>query len=420
MLGWELAPHATGGLGVACSKLARSLSEQGAEVLFVLPRARGDEDAGGAKVRSCPAPRGAGSVHGERWGPHSLDAGVRTREFDSALRPYMSADEYRRQHFDRRASGGGHAELTGGYGPTLFEEVQRFAQGVEEAAEGESFDVIHAHDWMTFAAGRRVSERLGRPLICHVHSTERDRRPFDPDPRIEHEEQRAFEVADRIVCVSEFAAEALCERYDIERARVRTVHNAGDHGGSLSLSSEARPPKRSPRVLFLGRLTDQKGPLTFLEACAKVFSREPEAEAYVCGEGELSGACLRRAEELGIADRVTFTGFVSSAAVHEMYAAADVFVLPSVSEPFGLTPLEALAAGTPALVSRQSGVAEVLSSSVQFDHWNVDDLAQKILAVLRFPTLARELVAAGRAELRRLGWDASALTLLRVYEEVAS
>ncbi|MFT5049269.1 MAG: glycogen(starch) synthase [Chlamydiales bacterium] len=396
MLGWELSPHLTGGMGLACSRLARSLTQQGTEVLFLLPHALGDEDAGAAEVRACD--RSATPV-------------------DASLRPYQTRAEYDLQHAAQARGPSRRQDFKGGYGATLIDEVARYADVVTDLCLDEDFDVIHAHDWMTYAAGLRIKARTGKPLVCHVHSSERDRRPFDPDPEIERREQAGFDGADRIVCVSDFAQDALTYHYDVDPVRVRTVHNAvdADFGAAAQAGAQTARP---PRVLFLGRLTAQKGPLYFLEAAAKVLARMPEVEFLVSGEGELLDACRARCRELGIAEQVHFTGFVQAADVPQMYAESDAYVMPSVSEPFGLTALEALACGVPVLLCRQSGAAEVLKSSVQFDHWDVDDLARKILAVLRFPSLREQLVIAGRAELRGLGWDASALRLQRVYDEV--
>jgi len=396
MLGWELSPHLTGGMGIACSRLARSLTQQGTQVLFVLPHAMGDEEAGSADVRAC-------------------DRSV--RPVDSSLRPYQTRSQYEQQrerlvHQDLPRSG-----FQGGYGANLIDEVARYADVVSDLCRDDEFDLIHAHDWMTYAAGLRIKARTGKPLVCHVHSSERDRRPFDPDPEIERREQAGFDGADRIVCVSNFAQEALTDHYDVDPVRVRTVHNAidADYGDSVAWDPD---PARPPRVLFLGRLTEQKGPLHFLEAASQVLNRMPLVEFRVSGEGELLEDCKRRARELGIEESVRFTGFLQGSEVPRMYADCDAYVMPSVSEPFGLTALEALACDVPVLLCRQSGAAEVLKSSVQFDHWDVDDLARKILAVLRFPALRQQLVVAGRRELRSLGWDASALRLQHLYEEV--
>lgn len=418
MLGWEYPPHISGGLGTACHGLTRGLHERGAHVTLVLPRVHGDEDTTTAEVVGCnragAQPRAA----------EDADANARV-EIRSPLRPYMSAQDYagRLAGLLRRAPppapepAADQDVFTGAYGRDLAEEVARYAQAVLAALEGRSFDVVHAHDWMTYPAGLLVKARTGKPLVCHVHACEFDRSGLRGDAGIRAIEQLGFDGCDRIVCVSRFTAQVLRHHYDVDEDKLRVVHNAVLRNGAL-------PRRRRtgalgvPIVLFLGRITHQKGPDYFLQAAARVLSVEPRVRFVMSGSGDLLPSMVERAAKLGLARRVSFTGFLRGEEVERMYAMADLYVMPSVSEPFGLTSLEAAALDVPVLVSRQSGVAEVLPHAIKVDFWDVEDLADKILAVLKRPALRRQMVEEGRTVLPRLRWDRSADRLMKVFGEL--
>jgi glycosyltransferase involved in cell wall biosynthesis len=432
MLGWEFPPHATGGLGAACEGLARGLVESGARVRVVVPRQFGDEAfeglVGANRVRFS---RRAGSA-AEDAGPEVARA-LETRAVASSLQPYESAAAYERRvggggpgpvvsvhgagvsahgagvsahGVGARASGSRSFEFLGGYGPQLGLEVERYADVVAALAADEPFDVIHAHDWMTIPAALAVKARTGRPLVLHVHSCEWDRSP-EPDPAILSIEQAGLDGADSVMCVSRFTRDLLLERYRIEPERLGVLHNAV-HRPSRP-ARPARPRIRAqtddPLVLFLGRMTHQKGPGYFLEAAARVLDAEPSVRFVMAGAGDLLGETIEQAAELGIARRVRFTGGLRGPEVDELYARADVYVMPSVSEPFGLTTLEALCLETPVVLSRQSGVAEVLPRSIQVDYWDTEGMADRILALLHRPELARQVVEQGREDMASLTWN---------------
>lgn len=387
MLGWEFPPWISGGLGTACHGLVRGLAGRGVEVTFVLPRAPG-----------------ASPSFVELVGCEDEPAGVETVPLASALRPYQSAREY-------AAAGGG------AYGGDLMDEVERYARAAAALGSGRSFDLVHAHDWMTYPAGLALAASSGRPLVCHLHASEVDRAGPSGDARIHAIEQRGFDGADRVVCVSRYTADVVRRHYAVDEGKLAVVHNAVERSEPLA-RSERRRRLRGPVVLFLGRVTFQKGPGYFLEAAARVLALEPRVKFVVCGDGDLWPAVVERAAELGIARAVHFTGFLRGDEVRRAYALADVYVMPSVSEPFGIAPLEALALDVPVLVSRQSGVREVLQSGLAFDYWDVDDLARKILALVRKPRLRRRLARRGRAELEGLRWEDRARRMIEVYEEV--
>ena len=425
MLGWEFPPHISGGLGTACRGIVGGLASMGVEVLLVLPRLHGDEEAGGARLRAAgdvPLPPGGAEAVGSAAG---LPGSLQLAYVDSPLRPYQTrssyADMLRRLRRSERRAGPADPRaravpLEGGYGPDLAAEVERYARAVAEIAREEDFDVVHAHDWMTFPAGLLARRVSGRPLVCHVHASEWDRSGADADAGICAIEQTALDRADRVVCVSHFTRGVLAANYRLDLERTRVVHNAVTR-------SDARARRHirtngAPTVLFLGRLTRQKGPEFFLRAAARVAERQPEARFVVAGDGDLREELIERAARLGLARRVFFTGFLSPEEVERAYAEADVYVMPSVSEPFGITPLEALALDTPVIVSRHSGVAEALGSSPKVDYGDVEDLAAKVLALLERPALREALVRAGQAEIAALRWERSAARLLDVYREL--
>jgi glycosyltransferase involved in cell wall biosynthesis len=381
MLGWEFPPHISGGLGTACAGIVRGLAGRGVRVLFVLPRLAGGEQAAGAEI---------------------LGADVEMRAVASRLQPYAAIAEPR---------------ITGLYGRDLEAEVNRYAVAVARIAARERFDLVHAHDWMTWPAAIRAARAAGVPLVVHVHSLEHDRAGPRANAAIAAIEQRGLDAADAVVCVSRYTADQVKRRYGTAGAKLRVVHNATSPGDSP-------PPPRGPRhiddpvVLFLGRVTYQKGPEAFLEAAARVVRAVPRVKFVVAGSGDLLPSLVERAARLGLARHVHFTGFLRGADVEKAWSAADVFVMPSVSEPFGIAPLEAAARDVPAIVSRQSGVTEVLRGALMVDSWDVDDLANKIVALLHRPPLRRELVARGRLDASRLTWEGQAALLRRLYEEL--
>jgi len=425
MLGWEFPPHISGGLGTACEGITSGLTSIGSEVLFVVPRLFGDEDPRGAWMLDAgdvALPPGAQSAREAA----ELHERLQLAYVDSPLRPYQTRPGYAemlrrlRRSVPRPVASDAHprARLTpfeGGYGPTLAAEVERYAHAVSEIARCEHFDVIHAHDWMTFPAGLLARRVSGRPLVCHVHASEWDRSGSDADAGIVRIEQEALDRADRIVCVSHFTREVLARNYRLDPERTRVVHNA-------ITRKDAREhrhvrPDQPPTVLFLGRLTRQKGPGFFLDAAARIAERRPDVRFVVSGDGDLREDLIERAAELGLGRSVFFTGFLGPEDVERAYAEADVYVMPSESEPFGLVALEALALDTPVIISRQSGVAEALRSSPKVDFGDVNDLAAKVILLLERPELREALVQAGQDELAHLRWEKSAEQLTSIYRE---
>ena len=402
MLGWEFPPRISGGLGTACHGITGGLAGRGIEIVLVLPRSGGEPPLRRTRIRGCQGiePQDASLPGGQNsaW-----------RECVSLLRAPGSLQAY----------ASATPTFSGGYGPQLMGEVGKYAQAVLKVAKSERFDLVHAHDWMTYPAGLALAEEHRRPLVCHVHACEFDRNHRWPDARIRGVEGLAFDHADRIVCVSRYTARTVQARYPVDCDKLRVVHNGVD----LAQQGSEGPWPRTvpgPLVLFLARVTEQKDPWTFLEAAARVLAHEPQATFVLAGSGDLWPRLVERAAELGIASRVRFPGFLEGEELARMYAATDVYVLPSRSEPFGITPLEAAARGAAVIVSRQSGVSEVLHSALRFRVGDVDGLARRILRLLRHPRLRSRLARDARVELAGLGWDRSAEVLEGVFREVAA
>lgn len=406
MLGWEYPPHISGGLGTACQGLTEGLARHGVKISFLVPRAHGDEEVLGISLLGCErAPTLA-----------SEDGGVEALAAETALLPYLGDRAYRRHLARLRAAATEGERPRPAYGPDIFAEVQRYAQAARAIAREQVFDLVHAHDWMTFEAATAVARDAGVPLVVHVHSCEHDRSGAAPDLRIQAIEQQGLRNADAIVCVSRYAARVLQAHYEVDPEKLHIVHNA------TSAPRRPLPPIDrtidEPIVLFLGRVTFQKGPGWFLLAAARVLREMARVKFVVAGSGDLLHAMVETAAALGIGRQVHFTGFLRGDDLERIFGLADIYVMPSVSEPFGISPLEAAERGVPVILSRQSGVAEVLGSSLAVNHWDVEALAQAILALLRSPALRRRMVERARLEVDALSWEGQALRVRQVYQEV--
>ena len=390
MFGWEFPPFNSGGLGVACQGLSRALVSHDAQIIFVLPK---------------KLPVSQEQIK-------FLFAGIeRLKVADTALSGYLGPESYR--HLRDCIPGGV-------YGDDLFAEVIRYAQLVPDLIAGESFEVIHALDWLSFLAGIEAKRISGKPLIVHVHATSFDHSGGEgADGRIYAIEKKGFERADAIVAVSHFTKRMIVERYGISPDKIHVVHNGVE--GSLGEAQDSKKPilafKRPGEklILFLGRLTLQKGPDYFLTAAQKMLIHYPRARFVIAGSGDMEWSLMRQAIALGIANRVHFTGFVRGEELSALYRGADLYVMPSVSEPFGIAALEALRYNTPVIVSKQSGVSEVLTHALRVDFWDTDELANKMIAVLQNPALASQLRREGRYQALAQTWEKAASLCLALY-----
>ena len=365
MFGWEFPPHIAGGLGTACEGIVKGLAHNGVEVLFVMPSASGDEDQSCARIINASDV----AVNNVSDSVEEFINKVKFINVDSSLVPYVDPSEYyeaiekmKKEHVSETSVGFGQKfKFSGKYGANLLEEVSRYAQVGGTIAMQNEFDVIHAHDWLTYLAGIAAKELTGKPLVVHVHATSFDRGSDDMvDSRV---------YSDKI-------------------------------------------------VTFLGRITFQKGPEYFIEAAAKVLKRTPNVRFVMAGSGDMMNKAIRQVARLGISDRFHFTGFLRGKEVQKMFALSDVYIMPSVSEPFGISPLEAMRSNVPAIISHQSGAAEVLKYALKVDFWDVDAMADDIYALLQYPALARFATKQGYDEVNELKWNGATAKLKKVYESV--
>ena len=403
MFGWEFPPTISGGLGTACYGMTKALVERGHRVTFVVPSLPGpDRPSHVALLAAGDFPAGPGK---------DLQAGITVNPVDSPLRPYMAESDYGMFREGSLLSSPGH------YGPDLFDEVQRYGEAAALIARRVSFDVIHAHEWLSVPAALHARRESGRPFIFHVHALEFDRSGGSMNPGIFEVERQGLAEADHVIAVSHFTKSMIAERYGIDADKVTVVHNAVSRG-EAALAYGVVKAQGEKNVLFLGRITHQKGPLYFVEAAAKVLSVLPEVTFVMAGSGDLMPRMVERVAELGMGSRFLFTGFLRGGEVERMYAASDLYVMPSVSEPFGIAPLEAMLYDVPVIISRQSGVSEVLHHALKVDFWDVDDLAGKICAALTWGALTREMIERSREELRALTWARAAREIEDVYKKV--
>jgi glycosyltransferase involved in cell wall biosynthesis len=313
--------------------------------------------------------------------------------------------------FAEQTGSGGH------YGDDLFSEVARYAMSATRRVAGQKYDLVHAHDWMTFPAGVEIARRAGAPLLVHVHSLEHDRAGHGADVDIVAVERQGLEHATRVIAVSYYTRGLINQVHGTPLDKISVVHN-GVYARETVEAYTGQRTSKGPVVLFLGRVTFQKGPEYFVQAAARVLEHVPDAVFNMAGSGDMLPRMKALAEELGIAKSFRFPGFLRGAEVERAFSTADVYVMPSVSEPFGIAPLEAMSYDRPVIVSKQSGVSEVLRHALKVDFWDVDKIASQIVALLELPELRHVIVEEAREEIRHIHWDAAAETLVPIYESV--
>ena len=424
MFGWEFPPHIAGGLGTACYGMTKGLAANGVEVLFVMPSASGDEDQSCVRILNASD---TPIIESESEDVKDYLQKVQFYRIGTNMIPYADPEEFtdivnrERLLLDKqyRIQYGKKYKFSGKYGSNLMEEVARYAlAGASIAREHkDEFDVIHAHDWLTYLAGIAAKEATGKPLVVHVHATSFDRGSEDQiDTRVYSMERRGMEAADKVIAVSELTRNICINKYGISPDKVVAVHNAVDFSGAEGVDVERGVKDKV--VTFLGRVTYQKGPGYFIEAAAKVLKKCDNVRFVMAGSGDMLNKCIRHVARLGISDKFHFTGFLRGADVTRMFALSDVYVMPSISEPFGISPLEAMRTNVPSIISKQSGVAEVLDYALKVDFWDVDAMADAIYGLLRYPALSHVASTYGRGEVDSLKWNAAAAKIKDVYESV--
>lgn len=432
MLGWEYPPHISGGLGVACEGLTNALSRRGVEVTFVVPHLYGEESRG--NITLLDASQGSPKLSNAM--KTSIQGGLQTIQIPAFLKPYWSASEYQsamteeisveeffeRLGFAREDSGRPQAKAQpkAHYGRSIFDEVDRYALNVMARLAEETFDIVHAHDWMTFPAGITLAATTGKPLIVHVHSLEFDRSGEFGDPKIHAIEYAGLQAATRIIAVSHFTKRLIHERYDVPLDKISVIHN-GTYQSKIRRQNRDDLGHNNKRiVLFLGRVTMQKGPEYFIEAAKKVLSHVPDVMFVMAGSGDQLDRMVESVRESGLKEHFFFTGFLKKDEVEKMFSIADLYVMPSVSEPFGIAALEAINYEVPVIISKQSGVSEVIRHALKVDFWDTDRMADLIINVLLHPELSSNLLEMSQRELSSLHWESAAAKADEVYQEIIS
>jgi glycosyltransferase involved in cell wall biosynthesis len=438
MLGWEFPPFISGGLGTACYGLTKAMSSIGTDVMFVLPRPVSTPFSTHVRLVS-PRPGSALASPSTEFRLDEFEH-VTFRTVNAQLSPYSNPGEYEREIEERtRAAaaqaaaaspavsaaattvGAPPAAVGANYAGDMLAETQRYAMLASEIARQESFDVVHAHDWMTFPAGLAVAALKGVPLVIHVHSTEFDRSGLHIDQRIYDIERRGMHGAMRIIAVSTLTKNLITHHYGIDPNKVEVVYNAIETNGNGMFDEEKYKIHKDEKiVLFLGRITMQKGPEYFLAAAKKVLEVMDNVKFVMAGSGDMIRRTIEMAASMGIGHKVLFTGFLRGGDVEKVFKMADLYVMPSVSEPLGIAPLEAMSHDVPVIISKQSGVSEVVQHALKVDFWDINEMANKIIAVLKHPPLASTLRQHGSFEIRRMSWVDAARACVGVYEQAVS
>lgn len=392
MFGWELPPDNTGGLGVACHGLTRGLSQHGVPISFALPR---QLSVNVSHMRVLP----------------NLFPGVSVTAINSPITGYLDKTQYHKYLSQARA------RSMRMFGPSLYDEVQRFSEIALSWSQSQPHSLIHAHDWMTYPAAQRAAAFSKKPFVAHIHATEYDRTGGNVNGQIAELEYQGLSAADKVIAVSNYTKQMIKRYYLVPEEKIAVVHNGIDAVEFTPQDIRQVFPD-DDIVLFVGRLTFQKGVDYFLRAAQRVLQTRPNTVFLVVGKGDMQQQLIMQAAQLGIGQRVIFTGFLQGAQLRAVYQMADAFVMPSVSEPYGLVALEAIASGTPVILSKQSGVSETLEHVMRVDFWDVSKMAQQIITILSYPSISREMVQLSQRQVQGMTWDKAARRVLSVYDSV--
>ncbi len=422
MFGWEFPPHISGGLGTASYGLTKGMSTlDNLEVIFVVPKAWGDEEEG--MVRLIGANRVP--VAFKQIFYKGYRKPVEKIEVSSKIVPYIDPEDFWKlvksevsgYRLFVQTNDKGMIDFSGRYDYNLLDEIYKYSIVASVIAEENEFDIIHAHDWLAYPAGIAAMEVSGKPLVIHVHATDFDRSGGNVNPDVYRIEKNGMDAASKIITVSNLTRDVVINKYNIHPGKVETVYNAVE---PVAITDDVVFKKGFDEkvVTFLGRITLQKGPEYFIEAAYKVLKVMHNVRFVMAGSGDMMDRMMRRAASLKITDRFHFTGFLHGRDVFTMLALSDVYIMPSVSEPFGISPLEAMQSNVPVIISKQSGVAEILTHAVKTDFWDIDAMADAIYGILNYPALAHMFIRNGKEEVIRLKWDNSAKHVKDIYERV--
>ena len=413
MFGWEFPPHILGGLGTASYGLTRGMAKQSdMDITFVMPRPWGDEDQSFLKVI------GMCNVPVVRYDIPSEKVKARFAKLMNPQEYYKQRDHIYADFRYLHTNEFGCIEFSGRYPDNLLEEINNYSIAAGVVARTYDFDIIHSHDWLTYPAGLHAKNVSGKPLVVHVHATDYDRSRGKVNPLVYGIEKDGMDNADHIICVSDLTRQTVIEKYHQNPDKVSTVHNAVE---PLSPEIEAIKPEKRTKdkiVTFLGRITMQKGPEYFVETAEKVLKRTKNIRFVMAGSGDMMEKMIYLAASKGISDRFHFPGFMKGKQVYEMLKRSDVYVMPSVSEPFGISPLEAMQCGVPSIISKQSGCAEILDKAVKIDYWDTEAMADAIHSICVHPAMAEFLQKEGKKEVDNIKWEDAGLKVRKIYDSL--
>ncbi len=412
MFGWEFPPHILGGLGTASFGLTKGMAENGdIDITFVIPKPWGDEPKQFARIIGANCTPVA-------WRDVNWDY-VQSRvgnlidpQLYYDLRDHIYADFNYMNTNDL-----GCIEFSGRYPDNLLEEINNYSIVAGVIARTVQCDVIHSHDWLTYPAGIHAKQVTGKPLVLHVHATDFDRSRGNVNPTVFNIERDGFLNADHIITVSNLTRNTVIDKYGIDPAKVTTVHNAVEPLSDELLNVEI-PPKHDKVVTFLGRITMQKGPEYFVEAASQVLHKVHNVQFVMAGGGDMMEKMIRLAAQRDISDRFHFAGFLRGKQVYEMLKASDVYIMPSVSEPFGISPLEAMQMGVPSIISKQSGCAEILHNVIKVDYWDVNAMADAIYSIIKYPAMYKQLSEHGLEEVGKIVWKKAGAKVINIYKQL--
>ncbi|WP_073401139.1 glycosyltransferase [Bacteroides luti] len=413
MFGWEFPPHILGGLGTASYGLTQGMSmQEDMEITFCIPKPWGDEDQSFLKI----------------IGMNSTPVVWRDVNWDyvnSRVGGYMNPQDYYelRDHIYAdfnylHTNDLGCIEFSGRYPDNLQEEINNYSIVAGVVARQQQYDIIHSHDWLTYPAGIHAKQISGKPLVIHVHATDFDRSRGNVNPTVYSIEKNGMDHADHIMCVSELTRQTVIHKYHQDPRKVTTVHNAVSPLSQEIMNIVPQKSKKEKIVTFLGRITMQKGPEYFVEAAAMVLHRTKNIRFVMAGNGDMMNQMISLVAERGIADRFHFPGFMKGKQVYEVLKASDVYIMPSVSEPFGISPLEAMQVSVPTIISKQSGCAEILDNCIKIDYWDIHAMADAIYSICTYPAMYEYLKTEGKREVDAIKWENVGYKVRSIYDNI--
>ncbi|MEK9657439.1 MAG: glycosyltransferase [bacterium] len=431
MYGWEFPPYISGGLGVACYNIAKYLDPLVSKLYFVLPRSSVNQDLF-SKTSLLGADRSKVSIDRfssvtETYREDHFEK-LRILPVESSVTPYDkqyselseqvdSMVELMSKQLKLFSDAEEVAPLNVDFGDSMFMQVMMYAAQAACFATMYEHDMIHAHDWLTIPAAFEAKKYSGKPVVVHIHATEYDRSGSSMNQLIYQIERYGVHSADKVVAVSHYTKNILIQRYGLSADKIEVVHN----GVSRKMSSQTSVFKKrisEKIILYLGRLTFQKGPDYFIKAARRVLDYRRDVRFVIAGSGDMMPWLMEQVTYWGLGDYFYFTGFLNDALVERLFCTSDVYVLPSVSEPFGIAPLEALYYGVPVVLSKTSGVSEVLNHVLKVDFWDVDDMANKMLALVDYQPLRQHLMCGVSDELPKINWELATQKIFDLYTKL--